>query len=219
MMPSCDFSYRDWAYLKVARAPKNWAVALSVIPKVWNGLSAPCQSRFTTVRDVWFSPPASQSGNVASITARPFQWFCTRQIAVKTECPRQRPGRGKKYSEFMFSVTGPKTTSSNRHTSEPQIGIEPMTARLRIGCSTAELLWRTSPAETTPHALARTRTATPFSTTTSKWRVYQFHHESEPPEMAPGVIVCCCFHHTCVCRSHPALLLRERRGSNPRPLE
>ena len=25
---------------------------------------------------------------------------------------------------------------------EPQIGIEPMTARLRIGCSTTELLWR-----------------------------------------------------------------------------
>ena len=24
---------------------------------------------------------------------------------------------------------------------EPQIGIEPMTARLRIGCSTTELLW------------------------------------------------------------------------------
>ena len=30
--------------------------------------------------------------------------------------------------------------------SEPQIGIEPMTARLRIGCSTAELLWQKSTA-------------------------------------------------------------------------
>ena len=27
------------------------------------------------------------------------------------------------------------------------------------------------------HALARTRTATPFGTTPSRWRVYQFHHQ------------------------------------------
>ena len=30
----------------------------------------------------------------------------------------------------------------NAHSKEPQIGIEPMTARLRIECSTTELLWR-----------------------------------------------------------------------------
>ena len=27
------------------------------------------------------------------------------------------------------------------------------------------------------HALARIRTATPFGTTPSRWRVYQFHHQ------------------------------------------
>src|SRR5665213_3586827 len=31
-----------------------------------------------------------------------------------------------------------------------------------------------------PHALARTRTAMPFSTSTSSLRVYQFHHEGDP---------------------------------------
>src|SRR5688500_15968174 len=29
------------------------------------------------------------------------------------------------------------------------------------------------------HALARTRTATPYGTTPSRWRVYQFHHQGE----------------------------------------
>ena len=29
------------------------------------------------------------------------------------------------------------------------------------------------------HALARIRTATPFGTTPSRWRVYQFHHQGE----------------------------------------
>ena len=32
-------------------------------------------------------------------------------------------------------------------------------------------------ATTTSHALARIRTATPFGTTPSRWRVYQFHHQ------------------------------------------
>ncbi len=31
-----------------------------------------------------------------------------------------------------------------------------------------------------PNALARTRTAMPFSTSTSSLRVYQFHHEGDP---------------------------------------
>ena len=30
-------------------------------------------------------------------------------------------------------------------------------------------------------ALARTRTATPFGTTPSRWRVYQFHHQGKLP--------------------------------------
>ena len=50
------------------------------------------------------------------------------------------------------------------------MGIEPTTARLRIECSTTELLWLED-------ALARTRTVTPCGTTPSRWRVYQFHHQ------------------------------------------
>ncbi len=65
--------------------------------------------------------------------------------------------------------------------SEPAVGIEPTTARLRIGCSTTELRWRVlrdcdSPRGAASYAQARTRTATPFGTTPSRWRVYQFHH-------------------------------------------
>ena len=78
------------------------------------------------------------------------------------------------------------TTTLRTVPPEPQIGIEPMTARLRIGCSTTELLWRSpagpsEPASGQLHALARTRTATPFGTTPSRWRVYQFHHQGEGP--------------------------------------
>ena len=60
---------------------------------------------------------------------------------------------------------------------EPAVGIEPTTARLRIGCSTTELRWRWNELRSVAHALARTRTATPFGTTPSRWRVYQFHHQ------------------------------------------
>src|SRR6185437_1730202 len=90
---------------------------------------------------------------------------------------------------------------------EPQVGIEPTTARLRIECSTPELLWRGLALH---HALARTRTATPCGTTPSRWRVYQFHHQGNS-FLTP---------HTFVPRptSH-VQQLRERRGSNPRPLE
>ena len=63
---------------------------------------------------------------------------------------------------------------------EPPVGIEPTTARLRIECSTTELLWRDD------HALARTRTATPFGTTPSRWRVYQFHHQGDAPAADPA---------------------------------
>ena len=56
---------------------------------------------------------------------------------------------------------------------EPPVRIELTTARLRIGCSTTELRWRRS----LYNALARIRTATPFGTTPSRWRVYQFHHQ------------------------------------------
>ena len=47
------------------------------------------------------------------------------------------------------------------------------------------------------HALERTRTAMPFGTTPSRWRVYQFHHQGKPLSKTK----------------------RGRRGSNPRPLE
>ena len=56
---------------------------------------------------------------------------------------------------------------------EPQVRIELTTARLRIGCSTPELLWPS-------YALERTRTAMPYGTTPSRWRVYQFHHQGNP---------------------------------------
>src|SRR5438105_13832386 len=56
---------------------------------------------------------------------------------------------------------------------EPQVRIELTTARLRIGCSTPELLWPR-------YALERTRTAMPYGTTPSRWRVYQFHHQGIP---------------------------------------
>jgi hypothetical protein len=65
---------------------------------------------------------------------------------------------------------------------EPQVGIEPTTARLRIECSTTELLWQRS---RTPHALARIRTETPCGTTPSRWRVYQFHHQGEDLQLCP----------------------------------
>ena len=58
--------------------------------------------------------------------------------------------------------------------------IELTTARLRIECSTTELLWQREGVIRPPvslSALARTRTAMPFGTTPSRWRVYQFHHQ------------------------------------------
>ena len=36
------------------------------------------------------------------------------------------------------------------------------------------------------HALARIRTATPFGTTPSRWRVYQFHHQGVAGTRRPG---------------------------------
>ena len=68
------------------------------------------------------------------------------------------------------------------------------------------------------HALARTRTATPCGTTPSRWRVYQFHHQGPSPlRLQPTIsyqrigIPIPNFAFSCP--------TRERRGSNPRPLE
>ena len=65
------------------------------------------------------------------------------------------------------------TACSIEATREPLVGFAPTTARLRIECSTPELQWQ----RTSRNALARIRTATPFGTTPSRWRVYQFHHQ------------------------------------------
>src|SRR5437870_8517347 len=64
---------------------------------------------------------------------------------------------------------------------EPAVGIEPTTARLRIECSTTELRWQYG------DALARTRTVTPYGTTPSRWRVYQFHHQGNNGSLGPFV--------------------------------
>src|SRR6476660_2815102 len=76
-------------------------------------------------------------------------------------------------TDGAFHVLGESST-------EPQVGIEPTTARLRIECSTPELLWRRL-----LHALARIRTATPCGTTPSRWRVYQFHHQGNSIPTGP----------------------------------
>jgi hypothetical protein len=50
-----------------------------------------------------------------------------------------------KLALYQLSYTRAKPTvlpRSDANVKEPQIGIEPMTARLRIECSTTELLWR-----------------------------------------------------------------------------
>src|SRR6185437_9874783 len=80
---------------------------------------------------------------------------------------------------------------------EPQVGIEPTTARLRIECSTPELLWQSlplplsaPPLSSVVNALARTRTATPCGTTPSRWRVYQFHHQGPAPSSYVSCLSC-----------------------------
>ena len=81
--------------------------------------------------------------------------------------------------------TGRSEGPSRLHCEEPAPGLEPGTARLRIECSTTELSWRARadnrdappPYPVLSNALERTRTAMPFGTTPSRWRVYQFHHQ------------------------------------------
>ena len=80
------------------------------------------------------------------------------------EAQRLAPRGGRAFVDFFVI---------ERFHQEPAVGIEPTTARLRIECSTTELRWR--------YALERTRTATPFGTTPSRWRVYQFHHQGPAP--------------------------------------
>src|SRR3954465_10428753 len=66
-------------------------------------------------------------------------------------------------------------------------------------------------------ALERTRTAMPFGTTPSRWRVYQFHHQGQPNSQLGVFATGATSHHrvpNCFFKK-----LRGRRGSNPRPLE
>ena len=86
-----------------------------------------------------------------------------RQPADRPAIQKARPPGGRAFVDFVIE----------RFHQEPAVGIEPTTARLRIECSTTELRWR--------YALERTRTATPFGTTPSRWRVYQFHHQGPAP--------------------------------------
>ena len=69
------------------------------------------------------------------------------------------------------------------------------------------------------HALARIRTATPFGTTPSRWRVYQFHHQGAELRELGGSHV----RGFAVANLRISQLAnhrkRGRRGSNPRPLE
>src|SRR6187551_615292 len=121
-----------------------------------------------------------------------------------------------------------------------------MTARLRIECSTTELLWRDdakkqkhqtrrpiyprSGHRSLPlHALARTRTAMPFSTSTSSLRVYQFHHEGGHENCLFRTNISGCHavpkRQTDLVRAGPvpahsyallpSIYIRGRRGSNP----
>ena len=68
-----------------------------------------------------------------------------------------------------------RVPGNNYSTREPPVRFELTTARLRIESSTPELRWRIQ-----NNALERTRTAMPFGTTPSRWRVYQFHHQGKP---------------------------------------
>src|SRR5580704_8690739 len=96
---------------------------------------------------------------------------------------------------------------------EPAVGIEPTTARLRIGCSTTELRWRSDPTTIADNALARTRTATPCGTTPSRWRVYQFHHQGAHCSLV-RCCDCCSYDGTDGARTRD---LQCDRASRPEP--
>src|SRR4051812_10245456 len=76
------------------------------------------------------------------------------------------------------------------------------------------------------HALARTRTVTPCGTTPSRWRVYQFHHQGKTAG-SPAASKCISLVAATqllgtsweMTRDEREAFPRERRGSNPRPLE
>ena len=148
-----------------------------------------------------------------------------------------------KLALYQLSYARVRTNLAPHDHTEPAVGIEPTTARLRIGCSTTELLWRETNRRTL-HALARIRTETPCGTTPSRWRVYQFHHQgaallqlsrtpvhaSARPTSSSCIVrpASCVLHRaSCIvrpascgsCEPDPASGKRERRGSNPRPLE
>ena len=122
----------------------------------------------------------------------------------------------------------------NQKISEPQVRIELTTARLRIGCSTPELLWQvlrngpstaawsesTEPIEhLQSKALASSTHAQCLSCPGADSNRYAFRHH--PLKMACLPISPPGQSHLQLAASDKLLaeLLRGRRGSNPRPLE
>ena len=133
------------------------------------------------------------------------------------------------WPEWKYAVIG----RSNR---EPAVGIEPTTARLRIGCSTTELRWRTV------HARPEHIGANRYQPAYMPWRGLEPRRLAAPPPQ-DGVST------NFTTRAFPTLLIqpcqpsdrlyedrnmkigirirllvpgcpsRGRRGSNPRPLE
>src|SRR6185437_9341268 len=61
---------------------------------------------------------------------RSCSWGSSCEFRNVDDCP-SRNDNGAQWAPFRYAV----------RTSEPQVGIEPTTARLRIECSTPELLW------------------------------------------------------------------------------
>ena len=136
-------------------------------------------------------PRTCSSGIAHPITGREARTHERSVRATATRPPVHRPSKNEHRN--------PSPSLSYR---EPQVGIEPTTARLRIECSTTELLWRPAHGDSREqsaichlpsafchlsfHALARIRTETRFRTTPSRWRVYQFHHQGKPYHTLPS---------------------------------
>ena len=157
--------------------------------------------------DVKRRPLVRERARHAVAAARPFDAAAVRREAQPTRISYEISLQQKRRRGAAPRCIGSLGCSLH---AEPQVGIEPTTARLRIECSTPELLWQVlqgacagppQPARSTNrsnnsnlrtrttskgakgacrHALARTRTVTPFGTTPSRWRVYQFHHQGQP---------------------------------------
>ena len=155
-------------------------------------------------------PRTCSSGIAHPITGREARTHERSVRATATRPPVHRPSKNEHRN--------PSPSLSYR---EPQVGIEPTTARLRIECSTTELLWRPA------HGDSREQSAIchlPSAICPSMpWLGFEPRRVSAPP---PQDGVSTSFttraNHTTLCLLPSAIChpyLRERRGSNPRPLE